>query len=111
MTPAAGIPYRALGPPGTIGGPSYPGPGIPPQAPLFQPGGDVARDDLIEFDGKVAEVLAGGNFKVALENGHSVLARLSGRMRRFHIRVVIGDRVTVAVSPYDPTRGFITFRT
>ncbi len=71
----------------------------------------MARDDLIEFDGKVAEVLAGGNFKVALENGHSVLARLSGRMRRFHIRVVIGDRVTVAVSPYDPTRGFITFRT
>jgi translation initiation factor IF-1 len=70
----------------------------------------VARDDLIEFEGKVVEVLAGGNFRVLLDNGHSVLARLSGRMRRFHIRVVIGDRVTVAVSPYDPTRGFITFR-
>ncbi|MCK6480932.1 MAG: translation initiation factor IF-1 [Planctomycetes bacterium] len=70
----------------------------------------MAREDLIEFEGKVAEVLAGGNFKVALDNGHEVLARLSGRMRRFHIRVVIGDKVTVAVSPYDPTRGFITFR-
>ena len=70
----------------------------------------MARDDLIEFDGKVTEVLAGGNFSVELDNGHKVLARLSGRMRRFHIRVVVGDRVTVAVSPYDPTRGFIVFR-
>lgn len=70
----------------------------------------MARDDLIEFDGKVTEVLAGGNFKILLDNSHEVLARLSGRMRRFHIRVVIGDRVTVAVSPYDPTRGFIVFR-
>ena len=70
----------------------------------------MARADLIEFDGKVTEVLAGGNFKIRLDNGHDVLARLSGRMRRFHIRVVIGDRVTVAVSPYDPTRGFIVFR-
>jgi len=70
----------------------------------------LAREDLIEFDGKVTEVLAGGNFRVLLDNGHDVLARLSGRMRRFHIRVVIGDRVTVAVSPYDPTRGFIVFR-
>ena len=70
----------------------------------------MARDDLIEFDGKVTEVLAGGNFKVHLDNDHDVLSRLSGRMRRFHIRVVIGDRVTVAVSPYDPTRGFIVFR-
>ncbi len=70
----------------------------------------MARDDLIEFDGKVKEVLAGGNFRIELDNGHDVLARLSGRMRRFHIRVVIGDRVTVAVSPYDPTRGFIVFR-
>ncbi len=70
----------------------------------------MAREDLIEFDGKVTEVLAGGNFRVLLDNGHDVLARLSGRMRRFHIRVVIGDRVTVAVSPYDPTRGFIVFR-
>ena len=70
----------------------------------------MARDDLIEFDGKVKEVLAGGNFKIELDNTHEVLARLSGRMRRFHIRVVIGDRVTVAVSPYDPTRGFIVFR-
>ncbi|MHC4820320.1 MAG: translation initiation factor IF-1 [Planctomycetota bacterium] len=70
----------------------------------------MARDDLIEFEGKVKEVLAGGNFRVELDNGHEVLCRLSGRMRRFHIRVVIGDKVTTAVSPYDPTRGFIVFR-
>jgi translation initiation factor IF-1 len=70
----------------------------------------LARDDLIEFEGKVTEVLAGGNFTVELDNSHKVLARLSGRMRRFHIRVVIGDRVTVGVSPYDPSKGFITFR-
>ncbi len=70
----------------------------------------MARADLIEFEGKVTEVLAGGNFAINLDNGHRVLARLSGRMRRFHIRVVIGDRVTVAVSPYDPTKGFIVFR-
>ncbi len=70
----------------------------------------MARADLIELDGKVTEVLAGGNFAVGLDNEARVLARLSGRMRRFHIRVVVGDRVTVAVSPYDPSKGFIVFR-
>ncbi|HEX6835995.1 MAG TPA: translation initiation factor IF-1 [Polyangia bacterium] len=70
----------------------------------------MARDDLVAMEGKVVEVLVGGNFRIAVEGGHSVLAHLAGRMRRNRIRVVLGDQVTVAVSPYDPSRGLITFR-
>lgn len=70
----------------------------------------MSRDDLIEMEGAVSNVLVGGNFEVVTPEGHKVLARLSGRMRRFRIRVVMGDKVTVAVSPYDPTRGLITRR-
>ncbi len=54
--------------------------------------------------------MVGGNFEVVTPEGHKILARLSGRMRRFHIRVLPGDRVRVAVSPYDPTHGLIVFR-
>lgn len=70
----------------------------------------MAREDLVAMEGKVVEVLVGGNFRIAVEGGHSVLAHLAGRMRRNRIRVVLGDQVTVAVSPYDPSRGLITFR-
>jgi len=70
----------------------------------------MARDDLVPLDGKVTEVLAGGNFRITLANGSHVLAQLAGRMRRNRIRVTLGDRVTVSVSPYDPTRGLITYR-
>mgnify|MGYP001547610583 CR=1 FL=1 len=70
----------------------------------------MARDDLVAMEGKVVEVLVGGNFRIAVEGGHNVLAYLAGRMRRNRIRVVLGDQVTVAVSPYDPSRGLITFR-
>jgi translation initiation factor IF-1 len=70
----------------------------------------MARDDLVDMSGKVAEVLMGGNFKVEVQGGHYVLAQLAGRMRRNRIRVVLGDQVTVSVSPYDPTRGLITYR-
>ena len=70
----------------------------------------MARDDLVPLDGRVTEVLAGGNFRITLTNGSRVLAQLAGRMRRNRIRVTLGDRVTVCVSPYDPTRGLITFR-
>jgi translation initiation factor IF-1 len=70
----------------------------------------VSRDDLVEMEGKVAEVLVGGNFRVDVQGGHYVLAQLAGRMRRNRIRVVLGDQVTVAVSPYDPARGLITYR-
>ena len=58
----------------------------------------------------MVEVMVGGNFRVDVQGGHSVLAQLAGRMRRNRIRVVLGDNVTVAVSPYDPSRGLITFR-
>ena len=70
----------------------------------------VARDDLIQIQGKVVEALAGGHFRVQGDQGHSFLARISGRLRRFHIKVVPGDRVTIAVSPYDLTHGFIIYR-
>lgn len=70
----------------------------------------MSRDDAIEFEGTVNEVLAGGMFRVEVGEGHVVLAHLSGKMRKFRIRIVLGDRVTVAVSPYDPTRGRITYR-
>lgn len=70
----------------------------------------MARDDLVAMEGKVVEVMVGGNFRVDVQGGHSVLAQLAGRMRRNRIRVVLGDNVTVAVSPYDPSRGLITFR-
>jgi translation initiation factor IF-1 len=70
----------------------------------------MSRDDAIEFSGVVTEVLKGGLFRVETEAGHTVLAHMSGKMRRHRIRVVLGDQVTVAVSPYDPSRGRITFR-
>jgi len=64
----------------------------------------------IELDGIVSEVLPSAMFRVELDNGHKVLATAAGKMRRFRIRVLAGDRVTVTVSPYDLTRGRITFR-
>jgi len=70
----------------------------------------MSRDDAIEFDGTVSEVLVGGLFRIEIAEGHSVLAHLSGKMRKFCIRIVLGDHVTVAVSPYDPTRGRIVYR-
>ncbi len=70
----------------------------------------MARDDLAQVDGVVMEVLAGGNFTVQLPSGQVISAKLSGRMRKFHIRVIQGDRVTVGVSPYDPSHGLILHR-
>ena len=70
----------------------------------------MARDDLINVEGIVEEIRAGGNFAVKTDLGPIILAKLSGRMRRYHIRVVAGDRVTVGVSPYDPTIGLIVYR-
>ena len=64
----------------------------------------------IDLDGVVSEVLPSAMFRVDLDNGHRVLATTAGKMRRFRIRVLAGDRVTVTVSPYDLTRGRITFR-
>ncbi len=70
----------------------------------------MARDDLIQATGSVDKILGGGRYQITLESGQAVTAQLSGRMRRFRIRVIPGDRVTVGLSPYDPTHGFITFR-
>jgi translation initiation factor IF-1 len=73
-------------------------------------GRDLSKDDLIDVQGTVVAVHSGGLYRVQCDSGHEVLAQLSGRMRRFRIKVVPGDRVTVGVSPYDPVRGIITFR-
>lgn len=70
----------------------------------------MASDDLIEIEGKIKEVFPGGNFLVETEKGMEVHAHLAGKLRRYRIRVVLGDRVTVAVSPYDYTKGRIVFR-
>ena len=67
------------------------------------------KEEGIELDGVVSEVLPSAMFRVDLGNGHKVLATTAGKMRKFKIRVLVGDRVTVTVSPYDLTRGRITF--
>ncbi|HET6682024.1 MAG TPA: translation initiation factor IF-1 [Gemmatimonadaceae bacterium] len=70
----------------------------------------MSKETALELEGVVTEVLPSTTFRVDLENGHSVLASLAGKMRRFRIRVLTGDRVKVEVSPYDLTRGRITYR-
>jgi translation initiation factor IF-1 len=70
----------------------------------------MPKEDSITLEGTVTEVLPNATFRVELENGHTVLATIAGKMRRFRIRVLQGDRVTVEVSPYDLSRGRITFR-
>lgn len=70
----------------------------------------MSKDDLIQIEGTVKEVLAGGQFLVESDQGQKFRAKIGGRMRRFHIRVIPGDRVTVAVSPYDPSHGLIMYR-
>lgn len=66
--------------------------------------------DKIEMQGTVTECLPSTQFRVELENGHEILAYLSGKMRRYYIRVLLGDQVLVELSPYDLTRGRITYR-
>jgi translation initiation factor IF-1 len=68
------------------------------------------EEDKIKAEGVVIEALPGTQFRVKLENGHVVLAYLSGKMRKYYIRILLGDRVAVEMSPYDLTRGRITFR-
>ena len=70
----------------------------------------MSKDDLIDVQGMVTAVHSGGIYRVECDPGHEVLAQLSGRMRRFQIKVVPGDRVKVGISPYDQTRGLIAFR-
>lgn len=68
------------------------------------------KDDKIEVEGTVTEALPNTQFLVELENGHKILAYLSGKMRKFYIRIAVGDKVKVEMSVYDPTRGRITYR-
>lgn len=70
----------------------------------------MAKDDLVQIDGKITDLRGGGTYAIALDNGVTVSARLCGKMKKFKIRIVVGDRVTVAVSPYDTTHGLIMFR-
>lgn len=70
----------------------------------------MAKDDAIEFEGTVLEALPNAMFQVELSNGHQILAHISGKLRMNFIRILPGDKVTVELSPYDLTRGRITWR-
>ncbi len=67
-------------------------------------------EETVVFEGKIVDTLPNAMFRVELENGHTVLAYLSGKMRKYYIRVLLGDKVKVEMSPYDLTRGRITYR-
>ena len=74
-------------------------------------GGDIlSKEDVIEVEGTVVEALPNTNFKVELENGHQILAHISGKLRMNYIKILPGDKVKVELSPYDLTRGRITWR-
>ena len=70
----------------------------------------MAKEDVIEVEGKVVEPLPNAMFKVELDNGHQVLAHISGKMRMHFIKILPGDKVTLELSPYDLSRGRITYR-
>ena len=70
----------------------------------------MAKDDVIEVEGRIIEALPNAMFQVELENGHKVLAHISGKLRMNFIRILPGDKVTLELSPYDLTRGRITWR-
>jgi len=70
----------------------------------------MPKDDMLEIEGTVLEALPNAMFQVELENGHKVLAHISGKLRMHYIRILPGDKVTVEISPYDLTKGRITWR-
>ena len=70
----------------------------------------MAKEDLIEMNGRVEEILPDSRYRVELDNGHSLVAYTSGRMRKHHIRILAGDRVALELSPYDLSKGRICFR-
>ncbi len=70
----------------------------------------MSKEDIIEIQGSVLETLPNAMFRVQLDNGHKILAHISGKMRMHFIRILPGDKVTVEMSPYDLTRGRITYR-
>ncbi len=78
--------------------------------PEIEKGPLMAKEDIIKQDGEVAEALSNANFKVRLENGHVILATISGKMRMHYIRILPGDKVSIEMSPYDLSRGRIIYR-
>ena len=70
----------------------------------------MAKDEIIEFEGEVIATLPNTLFKVRLENGHEIIAHISGKMRKHYIRILTGDKVKVEMTPYDLTKGRITYR-
>lgn len=70
----------------------------------------MAKEELLAMDGRVAEVLPDSRYRVTLDNGHDLIAYSAGKMRRHHIRIIAGDKVSLELSPYDLTKGRITFR-
>jgi len=80
---------------------AWPGPNTPER---------MAKDDVIEMEGTVQETLPNTMFRVQLENGHVITAHISGRMRKHYIRILTGDKVKVEMTPYDLTKGRITYR-
>ena len=70
----------------------------------------MSKEELLEFPGTVSELLPNAMFRVKLENDHEIIAHTAGKMRKFRIRVMVGDRVDVEMTPYDLTKGRITFR-
>jgi translation initiation factor IF-1 len=77
---------------------------------LFNKELSLAKEELIEMRGKVDEVLPDSRYRVTLENGHTLIAYTAGKMRKHHIRILAGDNVSLELSPYDLTKGRITFR-
>jgi translation initiation factor IF-1 len=72
---------------------------------------DIAiKEEKIQFEGEVLEALRDGKYRIALDNGHEALGYTAGKMRRYRIRILPGDRVSIEISPYDLTRGRITYR-
>ena len=86
----------------------------PPQArragPITQRGRDVSKEELLEFEGLVLEILPDARYRVQLDNGHALIAYTAGRMKKNRIKTLAGDRVTVEVSPYDLDKGRMIFR-
>ncbi|MDP2881444.1 MAG: translation initiation factor IF-1 [Azonexus sp.] len=70
----------------------------------------MAKEELLEMQGVVEDVLPDGRFRVTLENGHVMIAYTAGKMKKNHIRILLGDKVTLELSPYDLSKGRITFR-
>ena len=70
----------------------------------------MAKEETIEMEGIVNEVMPDTRFRVGLENGHNIIAHMSGKMRKHHIRILAGDKVTIEMTPYDLSKGRITFR-